>query len=386
MLRSGARAYVFSLLACAFALGAIACPPLDYLSSASDDVGEDAADERAPADGGVGSDAACASARPPAKTGALPAGATGPTRVFAVRWTGFSDPDGGAIGYDLDRACTCQDAASRPSCRAPTSIEPCDGPEGRDAVSESLLSLVGEDPNTAIRSGARTTLFQLIGWSGAPDDAEIVVQGYPSAGLWATNPEGTAFVDDGGVLPDGGKARPIPPTWDGEERWTIDPDGKPGGTPIFVASGYVRDNVLVVPVPPPNRVPGELVGPGILKGVDLQDAFLTGKLVKAADGRVAIEGGIVAGRVESRTLAGITALQKRDGGFVCEPLAPALAAAYVPRVCDARDIRAFAAEDGKGLPCDALSFGVAFRAAEAKEGLLRRPDVPSCTPEPRACP
>ena len=384
MSRSRTRAYVVSGLACATALAAVACPPLDYLSSGGDDApAPDAGGEASPLDAG---DAGCPSARPPALTPGLPAGATGPTLVFAVRSLGFSDPDGGAIGYDLDRTCTCQDPGAKPSCKAPTAVETCDGAEGRDAVSESLLSLVSDDPNAAIKSGARTTLFQVVGGSGAPDDAEVVVQGYPSAGIWATNTEGTAFVDDGGVLPDGGRARSISPTWDGNDRWTIDPAGKPDGAPVFVISGYVRDNVLVASVPEPNRVPGELVGPGVLKGVDLHDAILTGRIVKSADGRYTIEGGIVTGRVEARTLAGITAVQKRDGGFVCEPLPPAVATAYVARVCDARDIRARASDDGKDLPCDALSFVATFSAAEAKEGLRREPEIPSCTPEPRPCP
>lgn len=385
MSRSRTRATVLSGLACATALAAAACPPIDYLSSRADESpgARDAGEGGALIDSG---DAGCPSARPPPITPGMPSGATGPTLVFAVRSLGFSAPDGGALGYDLDRTCTCQDPAAKPSCKAPTATESCDGPEGRDAVSESLLSLVTDDPNSAIRSGSRTTLFQVVGWSGAPDDAEVVVQGYPSAGIWATNAEGTAFADDGGVLEDGGRARSISPQWDGNDRWTVDSEGKPAGSPVFVTSGYVRDNVLVAAVPEPNRVPGELVGPGVLKGVELRDAVLTGRIVKGADGRYTIENGIVAGRVEARVLAGITAVQKRDGGFVCEPLPAAVAIAYVARVCDARDIRAQATDDGKDLPCDGLSFAVSFTAAEAKEGLRRTPEIPSCTPEPRPCP
>lgn len=214
----------------------------------------------------------CVSAVLPALPEGLPDGEGLPI-LFAVRSFSLRPKGAAPFGYDLDGRCThIEDASTAtPLCATPlgdsrdddggadnafgrlieslytvlklppveAGVEDGDGGDA-GAVSNELPN--GSDPyvaelNRTLEAGTQSVLLEIYGYSGAPNDANVLV----------------AFVQSNGLtIPptDAGRTRP---QWDGADQWTFSTEDSlvPLGT-TFVASypGYVVDGTLVVKVDP----------------------------------------------------------------------------------------------------------------------------------------
>lgn len=119
------------------------------------------------------------------------------------------------------------------------------------------------------------------------------------------------------------------------------------------------------------------------------DAVLSARIVRGDAGDItAIEDGIVAGRtLPSDLLRGMREIEF-GGNLICET--EGLLGIFQGALCAGRDVALRKADDGKGRPCDAVSFGFGFRAAAAQLGVERPPSRgPRCdaaTEEEVTCP
>lgn len=392
--RTRARWRGVSIGACILGAGALlACPSTDRLFSGGDEPdgspATDAEVEAAP-EPDAAADAGCRLAHPPSAPAIADNGVDLGPLVFAARAFTLTPPaDAGLLGYDLDNACTCQGGdlndAAAPCVSARAA---CDDSEGRDIVATRLVKAVGiADPitatNAAIASGLGTTLFVVEGYNGALDDPSVVFTAYLSSGIWPTTPDGTAFSDDGGVLADGGGAVPIPPKWDGTDRWTLNPISAPGGAPTLRISGWVTGGVLVAPT---QRVPGYLVPVGFGAGIDITEAVVTARIVKNGDLYELVNAQFAGRLLASQLLGAARTVSKAGdgGGTICTVEENQLYPILKAGLCASLDIMQFASADGTGRTCNALSSAIGFSAAQARIGLTRS-ERPGCVLQEDSC-
>lgn len=374
MARSVARCVWGSVaIVAAFALP-LACTlfnPLEEYErgSATTDAGADGA---LPQDDGGGDAASCARTRWPARP-TVEDGAENVELIQALAtFSSEPDPDPGASvvqGYDLDGVCTCPEAES---CKPRASARPhCDGPGGVDNSGGELLTTIASlvdrkaDTNSRLRSGDYGLLFRVRGYNGGANDREVELAVFLS--------NGTDGIQDGGVPP--------PPTYDGTDRWTLDPKSLAGGAgppyvPNFLdAHAYVADHVLVATVDFPIRL-GRMT-------IDLSGSVVTGTLVKDALG-YHVDDGVIAGRAPTRAL--LTNLSVIDdpfvpGGHLCGTSVTYLDAKT--KVCETADIFSDLKQDNTSAPCDALAVSAHFTSKVAQLGGVfgLPPPITPCGPQ-----
>ena len=279
-----------------------------------------------------------------------------------------------ASSYDQDGVCTCPGASS---CTPPDGGSPvCDEDAGGDNAGGELFAKlaqfpgVGADPSITqyIVDGEYGMLLEVSSYNGGADDTSVTV------GFFVSN--GTE-VDDAGAR--------IPPTFDGNDVWTVDPSEVGNAMPPYVAKvfdldAYVSGGTLVAKVPDgfPMRV-GQLT-------MTLDAAHLTARIVKDAVG-YHLEDGRVFGRWPSGALLMSLAVL-RDPTITTSPNpgvcgASPVYAAIKNLVCNSDlDITSSPDNDNTGAPCNAISMSVRFTTAMAKLGPIASP-----TPkDPRDCP
>jgi hypothetical protein len=291
------------------------------------------------------------------------------------------------IGLDLDDKCTCPGPQS---CAIPapflSDAAACDESNGRDLVSNDLLGIVGTVLSVdatgafqeAITNGTSNWLLRIRAYNGQPDDPNVVVE---------------LFVSRGTVLPDGGIYGV--PRFDGTDVWRIDDslvseltaDAAPSGyvSETFDIAAYVSGGILVAQpgmlgddggtVAPVfgNALAGKTLGNGNPLELWLSDLTLVGRLVQGDAGTFSLVDGMAGGRLPSQGPYGALA----SFNNVC--LSPKVAPAAVALLCESLDLMTRAADDGKAMPCDAISFGAAFEATPAMLGpLVARPPLIPC--------
>lgn len=270
--------------------------------------------------------------------------------VFALRDLGFRvDPALGNRGFDLDQTCTC--FPGRDTCRVAAAQPHCDGENGRDnalaELSQSITLPANLDPERHIKSelalGHAGLLIRVAGYNGQPDDRSVKVSFYPS--------NGTETSRDGGG----------PPTFTKSDRWTVDP-GYLFGDPSLRLAALVSTKAYVVH--------GVLVALFAFKfplaglDVDLTSGAFVATL---AENPPRLEHGLIVGRWALDKAVHALGQLEVDGSAACTlPFFPGVA----PRVCQIADLRLVPSEDGRDLPCNAISVGIGFAANEATIGGL----------------
>lgn len=361
--RSGSarRAAFWGVLAALLLLAActILNPLDDYTNGIRSDAGLEASlDVRSDAS----IDAGCALRIPPERPTA--GEGSGPLLRFAFD-SMQPDRDGGPLGYDLDRQCTCQGGPTSCLNKAAPTAPACDLPEGVDNAGGALYKAIAAqaksiakydiDPSGPIQRGRATLILQLADWNGTPNDSNVVL-----GLLYSFGTDGSQDAGDGFWSPEAGT---IPPKRDGNDVWTYDPDSLPGGVPrIEDRAAYVRDGVLV------GRFSSMALALGAVRFV-IQDVIITGKLVPFAQGGTQLLEGVIQGRDSAEDiLTQFQMFRSPNPPFdnLCrdEPIYAALR----DNVCKELDIRKAPGDDNKGLPCDAVSLAFAYTAIPAKLG------------------
>jgi hypothetical protein len=195
-----------------------------------------------------------------------------PLRFVMARWAFISleeesKPDFcTSTGFDLDgkntapllpdcpdqRSCAPPDAARMSAfCDEVDGVDNALGEVARGALKEQLADTI--DPNGFLATGAVNVLLQLSDWNRERNDDSVTLASYASAGY---------SLFDAGSDPAVGVAdiAKLPKVWDGGQsdfEWTVDETSVDASVlnPRFVATGFVRDDVLVIPATGPGIVP-----------------------------------------------------------------------------------------------------------------------------------
>ncbi len=307
--------------------------------------------------------------------------------VLATDWASpLPDGDGGVtegtLGYDLDNTATCPGTAS---CTPPENVDltaQCDGPGGRDNGFARMLKGFGDTAFTSelsadIENGRAGIVTVIENYNGGKNDTKVRA--------WAVVSTGTQV-----QLPDGGPdpvRTPTPPLpkLDGQDIWSVSPDGlQGGGPPVGTNCGdpadpckpiapdddaYVVDGVLVTRVDFPVAIPS--LGP--TARLDIRGGYMVARIIKTPQGLYRLVDGQVVGRVPPQDVLKVA-------GLFNDPFSPGKALCQsalslgVTRstVCKFRDIHADLTKDGLPTPCDGISTAMAFRATQARFGSVRQ--------------
>lgn len=269
-------------------------------------------------------------------------------------------------GFDLDGLCTCPGAAA---CLLAANPSPtCDGKRGVDNALGPLLTSAlalfpgGSQSGTAlIKNGGQNIVVQLRGYNGTDNDDSVQFGMFSSPGIVGRT--------DAGL--------PSTPKLDGTDTWQLDDDSVlPGSTTFPFApriedrGAYVRDGMLVATLDLNLRI-------GLFR-VRSSEARLTGRLVR--------EGAVWRlsdGRLSGRMFAGdlLTGLEGLKSPITLQPLCrdEPLYLEAKRRICEAMDLPGSRTDDGRGLPCRALSLTLRLSAITSVPG----PTV--TTPQARPC-
>lgn len=293
--------------------------------------------------------------------------ATGSEFVAAIHFlrTRYAK-DGGPLGLDLDRFCSCQGEPSSCIARIDQDKElSCDLASGRDnqlttffRVIEFVLGFDSEEDSLGklysefANLGQWTILFKVTGYNGLPNDEKVRVEWYPSSGL---------------LIPDGGGSGP--PKWNGMDEWAVAPSAvdasDDAGTinPVFFDNdGYVTNGVLVFSLPSGDL----LVTNGLNRlAIRISDGTVMGH-INPYGSAYALEDGIIAGRVSEENMFRMFADFRDHNGIPICAVGNASWGATRDGICRSADIQVGSPAPNKR--CDAISLALGFEAEPAKIG------------------
>ena len=316
---------------------------------------------------------------------------------------GSAPPDNGApaawqtFGLDLDGVCTnsssCTGGAQ--SCRAAASEIPFDGTLCRDNRFARLQAILAPVPEIGARYGMREETFncnlhrgtynvivKLSGYNGQPDDPAVRVDFYTSPGLSRLPPWNCDEADADDY-----------PIWRASAAWNIDPASlvseisEAGSLPeskVADPKAFVRSGYLVAELPDGAQL--RLAGSSNSYrsfALTTRKSVWTGALRQLQDGTWEIEDGLVAGTTRASDV-----LETFHELGLCEPKSDAAQDndqdSFYELVNDAvrdnADMLADARVD-ESAACDALSFAIAFRAAQLTPGAAAAsPERITCCP------
>ncbi len=290
------------------------------------------------------------------------------TTAIRVLRTKF-DANGGPLGLDLDRFCSCQDEPVSCVPRADQDKDlSCDLPGGRDnqltqffRLIELVLSL---DPETDslgtlyssfAELGRWTIVFRVTGYNGLPNDDKVRVEWYPS---------NTLYVDGG--LPDG--QAPMPPVWNGQDTWAISPSAvldasAPTETPVFFDNdAYVTNGTLVFALQEGDLV----VTNGLTRlSITISNGVVMAEIDPYSDSYF-LRNGLMAGRVSEQNLFKmVSQFRDHNGAPFCTVGNPYWLATR-DAICRGGDIQVGPPSPNKR--CDAISMALGFQADPALLG------------------
>ncbi len=269
-------------------------------------------------------------------------------------------------GYDLDGLCTCPGATA---CTLAVNPSPaCDGPRGVDNVLGPLLTSTlalfpgrGEYTCTDyIKAGSQNILVQLQGYNGTDNDDAVHVGVIASPGILGRTDAGPS---------------PLPKL-DGTDTWQVEDDSVVGTSQTFPfetriddRAAYVRDGVLVATLDIDLRV-------GLFRA-RAKEAKLVGRLVREGP-LLRLRDAILSGRVLAADL--LTGLEVLRSPISLQPLCrqEPLYLEAKRRVCAVMDLPGTRADDGRAVPCRAISLALRFSAVMALAG----PVVSAAEPRP----
>jgi len=278
--------------------------------------------------------------------------------------------DGGPLGLDLDRYCSCQ--GDTPSCIAPNKQDPelrCDLLDGRDnqlialirIIEVSLLLNTDEDQLSELYSefaalGRWSILMRVSGYNGLPNDDKVRVEWYPSGGF---------------KIPADAGPQPLPPFWQGADPWPIVPsaleDAGADAAPIpkFADNeAYVTDGKLVF-----SLISSEFTATNGLTQLSMTISEGSGMAqIEKGEFGYRLRDGVVAGRLELQNLFKMVADFRDHNGapFCANPMENPLWGATREAFCRSPDIQVGSAQVNK--KCDAISVGLGFEAEPAMIG------------------
>jgi cysteine-rich repeat protein len=330
--------------------------------------------------------------------------ATDSLPAIYLGWThlelgGAASEDDGAeawqrFGLDLDGVCSnsasCSDSAQ--SCRAASSEIPFDGSACRDnrfARVQSVLSPVPEIGeryglreetfNCNLRRGTYNMILKLSDYNGQPDDPEVRADFYVSPGLTRLPPWNCKDGDAESY-----------PFWNASAEWQVDPTNLTDAIPaagslpassIADSKAFVRQGYLVAELPDGAQLRlGGASNTYRSFALTTRKSLWTGSLRHMQDGTWQVEDGLVAGI----TLASDLLETFHELGLCQQSEQAPDQASFYQLVSDAIRNNADMLADGRvdeNASCDALSFAIAFRAAQLTPGLaLAAPERITCCP------
>jgi hypothetical protein len=284
-----------------------------------------------------------------------------------------SGKDGGGLGLDLDKQCTCH--GGEPTCvstKKNIELEAyCDDEQGRDNAMRAMIELLGQTVGEAdlgayysdlADQGRWSMLWRIRGYNGEPDDDRVSVAAITALGFGAPTE---------------------PPKWDGTDVWRVsatsfEDDGK--GKPDLERPRYVDEQAFVVS----GMVVASLPATEVVMGGSLSQLAIraTGGGMMArleqGDGGWAMRDGVITGRLGlDEVFAAIGSFRSDTGMPICT--SNPFYATGKTLFCNAPDIL-------KGLgsptqPCDAVSLGIGFEADPALVGAAEPPPVPGTSCE-----
>ena len=278
------------------------------------------------------------------------------------------DDAGMGLGYNLDCVATCP---GLPSCVGAGSN--CDADGGRDLAGNELLLTIDALGNSTgsgtvasqIAAGKLTIILQVSDWNGAPDDSQVTFAMFVASGIVA-NPDGGADA-----------AATLPPNWDGNDVWDIDPRTVAGvvrgdgGEYTYVpraltTQAYVTNNQIV----------------GTLQSVQVGLGFglvtMTNIVFVATIIPVVFPGTLNSGyRLDGQT-AGRFSIHSilSLASALRDPLNPGMRVcgsdptfqAFRTSLCTSADVMSDISRDNTGAPCDAISAALGFTALSVRLG------------------
>jgi cysteine-rich repeat protein len=291
-----------------------------------------------------------------------------------------SDDAWQSFGLDLDNACTnsssCADR-TEVSCRSATTTLPFDGRLCRDNTLARLQPVVaavpeigvtfglGEDVfNCAIWRGTYNDVFRITGYNGQPDDSRVRVDYYRSPGIqdtlpWRCEDELDSYTKY--------------PRWRSSLSWRVidsdlaEPAISGSGWPdslFFDAYAYVKSGYVVARVPN-DTITGFTSDESSYRGFQFkqQQGYFLGRIALAQDGTWGMRDGLLAGRIRKHDLV----QSFRDVGFCEGGQFASFYTSVVSYIDENADLLASGQSDS-AQACDAMSFGIAFEAAQVQPG------------------
>jgi len=283
------------------------------------------------------------------------------------------------FGLDLDGVCTnsstCQ-GTSAVSCRAAVAALPYDGQLCRDNTFARLQPVVAKVPeigerfglsedviNCALWRGSYNTIVRITGYDGTADDAQVRVDFYASNGIQeplAWNCPSSNFREDY-------------PRWPVSRKWRISeadltrPVTSEGSLPdskVADAHAYVKHGYLVAQIPD-DAEQGFLGDNAPYRGFVFKSrgGQFIGNLVQAQDGTWEIHDGLTAGRLRKEDLGRAF----REVGFCDAGESQSFYEEMLTYLDENADLLA-SGENDPQQPCDALSYGIGFEAAQVTPG------------------
>lgn len=271
--------------------------------------------------------------------------------------------DGGPLGLDLDRYCSCQ--GEPPSCiRPPYQDEElsCDLPAGRDnqiiALFRILELVLLFDPegdqlselySNFANLGRWSILMRVTGYNGLPNDDNVRVEWYPSGGFPG-------------------------PKWDGTDEWPVVPSaisdagfGIDGGSlaRFFDNDAYVTNGQIVF-----SLIESEFTASNGLTrlGMTLSDGSGLATIVLGPNG-YELRDGIIAGRLEQSNMFKMVGdFRDHNGAPFCATQSNPYWMATRDAFCRGLDVQVGSPNPNK--KCDAISVGLGFEAEPAHTGMI----------------
>jgi len=341
------------------------------LEDARVDAPHDAGSDTAP-EGGRERDAKgpCLGAEPPPPPSASsPTGLSATFHVAIERiWYDPATDPSVALGYNLDKTCTCEGTPKgAPSCVNDASPN-CDGDGGRDLAGNELLLMVDSFTkqgfaaayNARIAAGEGTVVLEVGAYDLGMDDQSVALSSYGSGGLLS---------GDGG--PEAGL---LSPRWDGTDRWSVDPRSFSGVQavdagweyiPLHVdTSAYVTGYNLVARL--------DTVQLGVGGGeLALEDAVLVASVQADITTGGHMLTGQIAGRLPIATLFAAASLSPDPSAYGGQHYCGSdvvFQSLILPTLCNATDIMSAASKDHSGHGCDAVSLAIGFVARQVVLG------------------
>jgi cysteine-rich repeat protein len=297
------------------------------------------------------------------------------------------------FGFDLDGVCTNSSTctgSSGISCKNSAPAVPFDGQLCRDNTFARLQPVVAKVPEIGQRFGLSESVFncslwrgsynaivRISGYNGKPDDANVRVDFYDSNGV----EEGAPW----SCPADNFKS--AYPRWRSSLKWRIDRAGlagtsaAPGSLPNSLSvdpNAYVKHGYLVAQMPEGAKF--GFVGDGMpYNGFHFSThrGLYVGNIIKAQDGTWAMRDGLAAGRIVKADLAQAF----REIGFCGNGDDKMFYESMLGYLDDNADVLSNGATD-PSMPCDALSYAIAFESAQITPGSIvdLPPRIECCPP------